>query len=219
MSIQSMTHEVAATHNNAACAVQSFASILRRALGERGWSELAPDIRTRFATYLSEQRGLLFSGRMQWVYCSPIGALLMRLLSRYSILPSVCTRDSEFAFHICLMDGQISKQRRYALDSQQQFVFRSRFNELPQLHEEFAGGIGMYLKLAVKRSDLLFRDQGYFWRFLHWRLRLPHWLSVGRFELLHRNIDSERYQIVIRVAHPLFGTLFYQRGEFRREVL
>lgn len=219
MSTQSLPlSAVSTTSSTTICAVQSFASVLRNHLGERAWSELAPDIRARFATYISEEQHLLFAGRMQWVYCSPIGALLMRLLRRFSILPAMCARDCDFDFDIGMDAGEIVKQRRYALDADRQFVFRSRFSDLPQLHEEFAGGIGMYLDLAVKHGALLFRDRGYFWRWRHWRLRLPRWLNVGRFELLHRNIDSRRYQIIIRVAHPLLGTLFYQRGEFYREV-
>jgi hypothetical protein len=218
MSTPSLSVPAASTAATATiCAVQSFASVLRNQLGEQAWSELAPDIQARFAMYISAEQRLLFVGKMQWVYCSPIGALLMRLLRRFSILPSICARDCDFEFDIGMHAGDIVKQRRYALAAGQQFSFRSHFSDLPRLHEEFAGGIGMYLELAVTRGALLFRDRGYFWRFRHWRLRLPRWLSVGRFELLHRNIDSRRYQIIIRVAHPLLGTLFYQRGEFCRQ--
>jgi len=199
------------------CALQSFGTLLRAAMGEGAWSRLVPAIRARFAGYISEDQPLWFRGRMHWVYCSPVGALVMRLLSRYSILPARCARDCEFDFQIGLQQGEIVKQRRYQLDQARQFVFRSRFSDMPVLHEEFAGGIGMYLELSETRGGLLFRDRGYYWRVWRWRLPLPHWLCVGRFELLHRNLDAGRYQIIIRVAHPLLGTLFYQRGVFRSE--
>ena len=96
-------------------------------------------------------------------------------------------------------------------------MFDIRFELRPFLHEEFTGGIGVHLTLAEKLSALLFHNRRYFLRLLRWRLPLPQWLAVGRFELLHRNIDRRYFQIIIRVAHPLFGTLLYQRGEFRLE--
>lgn len=94
------------------------------------------------------------------------------------------------------------------------FTFTSVFAQTPKVHEEFTGGLGMYLKLLVKNGSLLFRDQGYFFRFGKWRIPIPRWLSVGSFELLHRNINERRFQVIIRITHPLLGVLFYQRGEF-----
>lgn len=217
MPVQTLNPTISLDASERDNSVASFASVLQRALGEAAWASLAPAIRLRFAGCLSAKRGLLFTGTMQWVYCSPLGALLMKLLRRFCILPATCVRDSQFSFHIGMANGQIVKQRNYQMAGQPDFEFRSRFADSPRLYEEFAGGIGMYLALAVKQRALLFRDQGYFWRFRRWRLHVPGWLAVGHFELLHRNIDQQRYQIVIRVAHPLFGTLFYQRGEFQRE--
>jgi len=199
------------------CALQSFGTLLRAALGDAAWVRLAPAIRQRFAAYISADQALRFRGCMHWVYCSPLGSLIMRLLARYSILPVQCARDVAFEFQIGMQQEAIVKQRRYHFGPDNQFVFRSVFSDLPRLHEEFTGGIGMYLDLLETQGGLLFRDRGYFWRVLGWRLPLPRWLCVGRFELLHRNLDAQRYQIIIRVAHPLLGTLFYQRGIFRGE--
>lgn len=196
------------------CSVQSFGAMLRDALGENDWSRLDRAISTRFAGYVSEQHPLRFVGRMQWVYCSPVGMFVAKLIKRFSILPDICARDSEFSFAISGSNGGFLKQRQYQLGQGRRFLFTSRFSDLPRLHEEFGGGLGMYLRLVVKRGALLFRDQGYFLRVLRWRVPLPRWLTVGRFELLHRNIDARRFQVIIRVSHPWFGTLFYQRGEF-----
>lgn len=196
------------------CQVQSFAVILRNVLGEAAWKQLEMDIAQRFRPYVSEQRSLQFHGKMQWVYCSPLGYAVSKVIKRFSILPDVCTRDSEFSFDIGLRGATMFKQRMYELETGSCFRFTSQFTQLPRLHEEFNGGIGMYLRLMVRRGALLFRDEGYFLRIKNWRLRLPRWLTVGHFDLLHRNIDAQRFQIMIRVAHPLLGTLFYQRGEF-----
>lgn len=42
------------------------------------------------------------------------------------------------------------------------------------------------------------------------------WLGVGRFTLMHQNIDHDNFIVEIRIDHPLFGRLFYQAGRFRQ---
>jgi len=194
----------------------SFGAVLRRALGNAGWRKLNPAIADRFSGYLKPRQPLRFVGTMHWVYCSPIGALLARVIRRWSILPDRCARDAEFTFDIGEKHGSIVKQRTYRMGGERTFRFVSRFSDVPRLHEEFGGGIGMNLRLIARRDCLWFCDQGYFLRFGRHRLPLPRWLTVGRFDLMHRNIDANRFQIIIRVAHPLFGTLFYQRGVFEQ---
>lgn len=193
---------------------QTFADMLRSAMKESDWAQLHPSIKARFAAVLPVKGVLGFEGIMHWVYCSPPGALIARVLRPFSILPDICSRQSRFDFNIFRRGGVVMKQRRYQLAGRDPFIFTSIFSEHPALHEEFAGGIGMYLQLAEEQGALIFRDRGYFLRLGRWRIQLPRWLTVGSFELLHRNIDAQRFQVIIRVAHPLFGTLFYQRGEF-----
>lgn len=193
-----------------------FAALLRSDLGEDAWSRLVPAIRRRFVAHTDRHRPLIYRGHMQWVYCSPAGALIGRLLRRFAILPDRCARDAAFEFIIAQRHGELAKQRRYAMGEQRPFLFNSRFRGHPELHEEFSGGIRMRLGLQESNGALLFHDRGYAVRIGTRQLRLPRWLSVGRFELLHRNIDASRFQVIIRVAHPLLGTLFYQRGEFRQ---
>jgi len=197
------------------CRVSSFGAILNRVLGEHAWEKLESAIATRFTASISGDRPLSFVGTMQWVYCSPVGFVIAKIIKRLSILPDICARDAAFTFTIGMKNNQICKQRTYDLGNSERFIFTSSFSNAPRLHEEFGGGIGMYLGLYVKRKALLFRDQGYFLRLKKWRLYLPRWLTVGHFDLLHRNIDDQRFQIIIRVVHPLLGTLFYQRGEFK----
>ena len=193
-----------------------FAALLRADLGEADWSRLMPAIRSRFVAHADRHRPLVYRGHMQWVYCSPLGALIGRLLRRFAILPDRCARDARFEFIIADRGGELAKQRSYAIGEQEPFVFNSRFRGTPDLHEEFSGGIGMKLGLREADGALLFHDLGYTLRSGSHRLTPPRWLSVGRFELLHRNIDTLRFQIIIRVAHPWFGTPFYQRGEFQQ---
>ncbi len=191
-----------------------FGHMLRAALGEPAWSQLAPAITRRFVAGTKDKPSLRFIGTMQWVYCSPMGALIAKLIRRFSILPDICARHSDFSFDIHLGERGLSKERNYYLADDRRFRFVSRFADTPRLHEEFSGGIGMYLRLKETGGALLFCDEGYFLRIFMWRIPLPAWMTVGRFELLHSNRDERRFQIIIRVVHPIFGLLFYQRGEF-----
>jgi len=194
----------------------AFGKMLRNELGKHSWAKLEPAIAERFTVCENHDNSIRFTGTMHWVYCSPMGAIIAKLIKRFSILPDMCARNAAFFFNINMYKGSIAKQRGYNLGERRHFTFTSTFGDQPCLHEEFKGGLGMYLRLAVKRGALLFRDNGYYLRVKNWRIPLPRWLSVGEFELLHRNIDDQHFQIIIRVAHPLLGTLFYQRGEFER---
>lgn len=194
----------------------SFADMLRRTLGEAEWRLLARGITARFEPRAGPGRPLVFAGIMQQVYCSPLGALAAILLRGAAILPPRCVQDVPFTFRITLQGRVLAKERCYQLDRKTAFVFRSVFSETPSLHEEFRGGLGMYLGVAAYRRCLLFFDRHYFLRIGRLRLLLPRWLGLGRFELIHRNMDDRRFQVLIRVSHPLFGTLFYQRGEFEQ---
>lgn len=210
-----MQKAVVSRHNDTNCIddVVSFAAILQRNLGAKKWSGLDPAIQHRFRP-TSISPVLKFSGIMHWIYSSPIGIVYAWVLKYFSILPGVCSRNQPFDFRIATSNQQLVKQRDYYLGDKQHFQFRSYFNDTPRLHEEFKSGLGMYLQLEVMHGDLIFRDQGYFWRIGQWRLPLSRWLGPGRFELVHHNLDQQRFQVTIRIAHPLFGTLFYQRGEF-----
>lgn len=201
------------THVDYQYTKKSFIDIIRRDLGNKQWQQLDKRIIRRF-THSSGSSRLRYLGVVDWIYCSPIGYLFGKLLRPFSLLPDRCARNSQFEFLISEKNSVIHKQRKYLLDDKTPFTFRSLFTDHPGVLEEFGGRLGMNLKLVVKRGALLFRDKNYFCAVAKWRLPMPRWLTVGRFELLHRSIDERRFQVIIRIAHPLFGTLFYQRGEF-----
>jgi len=194
----------------------TFANLIRIDLGETQWHNLHPDIIQRF-TLPARAKHLRYTGVVNWVYCSPIGKLIALILKPLELLPALCARDSQFEFVINHQVNQINKRRRYFLDSNTPFTFHSLFTQQPTLHEEFKAGLGMNLKLSVTNGNLLFQDRGYFWRIGKWRIPVPRWCSIGKFELLHRNIDQRYFQVIIRISHPLFGVLFYQRGEFFKD--
>jgi len=193
----------------------TFIDMIKDELGETKIKQLDQDIVKRFMP-TAHSNQLRYIGVVDWIYCSLLGKIIARFLKPLALLPDQCTRDRQFEFTIQQSSKGICKQRRYHLGASMPFTFRSSFSNEPCLHEEFKAGFGMKLKLLVKQGNLLFRDQGYFWRFGQWRLPIPKWCTVGHFELLHRNINQQRFQVIIRIYHPIFGTLFYQRGEFQQ---
>lgn len=200
-----------------------FADILKANLGSCQWQRLNPHIRARFIPTALD-KALQFQGVMQHVYCSPAGAVLAWIMKPFAVLPGVNRQHTRFDFSISNAGDNVYKRRRYFFEAPPAdrevartptpFTFISRFSDEPRLHEEFRGGLGMYLVLAEENGQLLFRDDGYFFRIGKFRLPLPKFFSVGSFELLHRNIGRHRFQVIIRIVHPLLGLLFYQRGIF-----
>jgi hypothetical protein len=194
----------------------SFAGILRRNMKRDAWDNLHRNIRERFISPAGSAAPLCFSGTMQWVYCSPLGALMAWLLKPLSVLPRANAQAVAFDFGIYKNPAGFTKLRTYKLAENDTFTFSSLFSDDGQLHESFAGGLGMYLQLREEGGALIFSDRGYYVQIGKWRVPLPRWFTVGSFELLHRNIDADKFQVIIRISHPLGGTLFYQRGEFSR---
>ncbi len=194
----------------------SFADLLSAALGKDA-SRLHPDIRARFAASGASRRSS-FSGRMQQVDRSILGWCVALLLRPLRVLPSCRAYAVPFEFHLepALGGGGWVKRRVYAFgDGPFEFSSIMKLDDDGRLVEQFPLGFGMRVLLEATDNALWFRDDGYFVRWGSFRLDFPRWLGVGRFELVHRNIDSERFDVEIRIRHFLFGPLFYQSGRFR----
>jgi len=186
-----------------------FARVLDQTLEACGGGRLHPMIARRFGAAT-----LAFSGTMTQVYCSLPGLALAWLLHPLRLLPPCCARDVGFIFRIQSTGNCFLKERRYRFANGGEFVFRSQFFGAPHPREEFPHGVSMMLRLETQPDGaLLFASDGYRIRFAGRIWRLPAWLSA-RFELLHQNIDHHRFQVLLRISHPLLGTLFFQRGEF-----
>ncbi len=177
-----------------------------------GAAQLDGKIAARFFGASSIRDPLYFEGNMR-LHCSWMGALLAKLLSRYSLLPPVCATNVPMHFEIKNDGDALIKVRRYQLGSDHYFCFRSRFFHEPSLGEEFSPHFGMFLKLIAEPNRLWFVDNGFFIKLWGVRLRLPKWCSP-RFELLHENVGPECFRVTIRVSQALLGTLFYQCGSF-----
>ena len=207
---------------------RGFSTLLRAALGAQ-WAHLHPDIRARFtlAPGATRQR---FTGSMREIDRSFIGGLIARAIAFMRVLPPDRARDVSFEFNLSLAPMSASnsaagwiKERLYHFDDGD-FEFRSimSITRNGDLIEQFAYGLGMKIKLGAEGNNgdqLTFRDDGYFLRIGSLRLSIPRWLAVGHFTLTHQNIDRNHFTVDIRIAHPLFGRLFYQVGSFKQAPL
>ncbi len=192
-----------------------FADLLCAALGKEA-SRLHPDIRARFSASGAGRRSS-FSGRMQQVDRSVFGWCVALLLRPLRVLPSCRAYAVPFEFHLepSPVPGGWVKRRMYGFrDGSFEFSSVMKLDDDGRLVEQFPLGFGMRVLLEATGDALWFRDDGYFFRWSGFRLDFPRWLGVGRFELVHRNIDSERFDVEIRIRHFLFGPLFYQSGRF-----
>ena len=194
--------------------LKGLAAVLRTALGAR-WQHLHPDIRARFTLAPGATRQS-FTGTMREIHRSRIGWLIAHLIAFVRILPTVNARDVPFEFNLSPTAGSGWIKERLYRFSDGCFEFRSVMSIAPDgdLIEQFPYGLGMKIQLGAEDNKLYFRDDGYFLRFGALRLPLPRWLTVGRFTLMHQNIDHEHFIVEIRLDHPLFGRLFYQVGDF-----
>jgi hypothetical protein len=205
--------------------LNGLAALLRTALGTR-WQQLHPDIRARFTLTPGESRQS-FTGTMREINRSRIGWLIAHLIAFVRILPATRARDVPFEFNLSPVASLVPasswiKERLYHFQNGR-FEFRSIMSiesNGEQLIEQFAYGLGMKIKLGAEGNagdQLIFRDDGYFLRLGRMdalRLPLPCWLTVGRFTLIHQNIDRDNFTVEISLDHPWFGRLFYQVGSF-----
>jgi Domain of unknown function (DUF4166) len=196
--------------------MRTFADLLNTALGKDA-SHLHPEIRARFFTHGAGRRSS-FRGRMNQVDRSFFGWCVALALRPLRVLPSCRAYAVPFEFHLepAPDGGGWIKRRVYGLPGGA-FEFSSvmKLDDDGSLVEQFPLGLGMRVRLEATRDALWFRDDGYFLRIRGFRLDFPRWLGIGRFELEHRNIDSDRFDVEIRIRHLLFGPLFHQAGRFQ----
>jgi len=194
--------------------MRTFADLLDSVLGANA-TRLHPDIRARFAV---QDRGKSsFAGRMNQVDRSMLGWCIALFLRPLRVLPSHRAYAVPFEFRLDAVPGCGWLKRRSYCFQDGPFEFSSvmSIDADGALVEQFPLGFGMHVRLEAAGDTLWFRDDGYFVRWGGVRIDLPRWLGIGRFELAHRNIDAERFDVEIRIRHFLFGPLFHQAGRFR----
>ncbi|MFT7574382.1 MAG: hypothetical protein ACI9XZ_000751 [Alphaproteobacteria bacterium] len=195
----------------------------RKLLGSNAWNVLPPAIRRRFSKRLGNGLGgglaVVYVGHTTHMEMSRVGFLLAQVarviggplpISRDVDVPSVVTVTEDVG-----TGGQIWT-RLYAHRSGFPQVIHSskRFAGPTGLEEHVGCGFGMTLKLSAGETGLTFKSERYFVQLGGVRLVLPRWLTPGQLTIDHHEIDPNRFAFTLKLEHPLFGQLIYQRAVF-----
>jgi hypothetical protein len=135
--------------------------------------------------------------------------------SRDAKMPSVVTVTEDVA-----SGGQIWTRLYARRSGFPQIIHSAKRFAGPTGIEEYLGrGFGMALRIGVRNGALLFRSESYFLEIFGRRFTLPRWLSPGAMTVTHAERGDGRFEFVLDVSHPRFGTLIRQTAAFREAAL
>lgn len=192
----------------------------RALVGEAGWAALPETTRRRFGGRVADCRTAVYAGeivecRMNlagWLlaqFCRLIGAPLP--LSRDADTPALVSVTEDAGSGGQYWTRIYSRRRGFP-----QVIHSSKCFRGPTGLEEYVGfGVGIALRVEVADGALHFLSDHYFLRLGRLRLRLPHWLAPGRMRVSHIDCKHGLFAFVLRLEHPLFGTLVHQTAMFR----
>jgi Domain of unknown function (DUF4166) len=191
----------------------------RALLSAEGWASLPIVVRKRFSKRLAGTGSVVYKGEVVHTHMNWMGMLLAQVtrliggplpLSRDGHVPAIVTVTEDPETH-----GQFWSRHYNRHSGFPQVIHSSkRFQGATGLEEYVGGGVGMALRIEVSNGALLFKSAYYFLMLGKRRLRLPHWLSPGDLTVTHRSIDERRFEFILHVEHPVFGTLVHQLAVF-----
>jgi hypothetical protein len=188
-----------------------------RLLGDAAWLRLPLAVRERFAAH-SHITPTFYRGAMQ-VNASLLGrcfAHVCRLIGT----PVTAFVGTSVPVEVRVQDladrsGTIW-ERCYRFPGHDPTIVRSikQLDDDGTLVEKL--GAGLHMKLDVRELDgeLHFLSTGYFFRLGSLRVDLPRLFPPGMTRVAHIDKGHGRFQFVMRTAHPWFGEMFVQDGEF-----
>ncbi|MGH8445589.1 MAG: DUF4166 domain-containing protein [Solimonas sp.] len=190
-------------------------------VGLAGWRRLAPDIRRRFAEHPDAVRTIRYSGVMERVGGSWLGAVFAQFC-RLLGTPFAPWRARDVPVAITLKQDPLGGtvwEREYRYAGRAPITVRSsrRQDADGALRECVAHGFGMRLAVFEANRALHFLSLRYFWRIGGRELLLPELLSPGTAHVIHEDLGDGSFRFSMTVHHRWFGLLFDQTGVFRQE--
>jgi hypothetical protein len=183
---------------------------------------LPAPIRRRFSRHLADGARIVYIGEVAATHMTIVGRLVAQLARLVGApLPleaSGCVPVTVIVTGSERLGGQVWT-RIYDRDRGFPQVIQSvkRFGGATGLEEIVARGVGMRLELKVSDGALVFRSAGYFIRCLGIQLSLPHWLTPGVIEVVHREESCGRFSFSLSVTHSWAGPVIDQIAFFREE--
>ncbi|WP_395613299.1 DUF4166 domain-containing protein [Allosphingosinicella sp.] len=192
----------------------------RALVGETGWAALPETTRARFGKRVAKCRTAIYAGEI--VECRMnLAGLLLAQLCRLIGGPLPLTRDADQPALVSITEDAASggqywtriygRRRGFP-----QVIHSSKRFAGPTGLEEYVGrGVGIALRVEVADGALHFLSDHYFLQLGRMRLRLPRWLAPGRMRVSHIDCKHGLFAFVLKLDHPLFGTLIHQTAMFR----
>ncbi|MEQ1559117.1 MAG: DUF4166 domain-containing protein [Methyloglobulus sp.] len=95
------------------------------------------------------------------------------------------------------------------------FASRMEYQQDNELIEFVGGGFGLYLKLTVENSKLVYRSNGHLWQMGKLRLPIPDVLFLGHATITETALSEQRFELDFRIKHPLLGETYRYGGIFQ----
>ena len=200
---------------------QRFADLL----GARAWASLPPAVQRRFSKRFIAGQAVLYSGHVVATQISAAG----RVLAAFAHLigsPLPGPEGNTGAAAVSVIEDAASGHQNWT----RTYERAGRFPQVVHSMKRFAGptgieeyvgrGIGMSLDLSVENGALVFRSRRYFFELGRFRITLPHALSPGEMEIVHRDEPAyagiaQAFSFRLTLTHPLFGRLVHQLAYFK----
>jgi hypothetical protein len=192
----------------------------RALVGEAGWAALPETTRARFGKRVAECRAAVYAGEIVECRMSVAGRVLAQCC-RLIGGPLPLARDADQPALVSVTeDGATGGQYWTRIYGRRrgfpQVIHSSKRFAGPTGLEEYVGrGVGIALRVEVADGALHFLSDHYFLQFGRLRLRLPRWLAPGRMRVSHIDCKHGLFAFVLRLDHPLLGTLIHQTAMFR----
>jgi hypothetical protein len=192
----------------------------RALLAPKEWASLPAAVRRRFSVRLDAAQSAVYVGEVAETKVTFIGGLFAQLARLIGAPLPLASGGRTASAVMVAEDEKIGGQlwtRVYAREGRFPQVIHSakRFDGPTGIEECVGFGVGMALSIHVESRALVFRSAHYFVRVGAFRLRLPHWLTPGRMEVVHREERDGRFSFTLTVTHPWFGKLIQQIAFFR----
>jgi hypothetical protein len=189
-------------------------------LGYAAWMRLPAAVRVRFA---AGAHAVDYEGEFDIVRASPLGRVVAWACRAIGtpVVPRT-GRQVPAVVHVAPSGRGTEWRREYRWPGKAPLTVRSTkvIEDDGALVEELPAGLRMALDVYEAAGALHFVSRGYYFELRipasrrRLRLSLPMLLTPGVTHVEHIDGEHGWFRFTMTVAHPLFGEMFYQTGQF-----
>ncbi len=190
-------------------------SIIQQALGA-DWDKLATPIRQHYGLASYTNADCLLNGRMYVEYPNRVLPLIWAARLTGALMHQ---RGKDIAVEIHTQtkadSDQLFWQRQFKFPGRtRRFISRMQYLQDNEIIESVGWGLSIRLKLSVDKQALVFRSNGYLWRWGALSLSLPDWLLLGKARIIESALADGGLKLDFDIIHPLWGLTYRYGGVF-----